>query len=989
MKKSFKAILFLTLFISQSILAHETKDINFYFPYTQYSTLDGLPSNETHQSFKDSNGYIWIATDKGVSRFNGYEFENFTTSNGLIDNTIFAITEDHKNRVWFAGFNAKLGYYENNKFHEYPYNDKIKSLNTSDNSIIILSFEIDDQDNVYLGFLGKGYIIINANGDIIEQQTSDYNNIYSSQLTSPIEQNNSHIIFGKKLFNNIYLDYIINREYDNKTDIHLVVNDTLIHSFKNQDLYIPSYNRYRSNSATTTSYLKNNEIVFFNQYGLTYNKKKNFKVGKNQDFKLIKKNKTYLKYNKEGLWILNDNLEEKLKILDFNNLNLSSNLISSITEIETDLWINTINKGIFIIKNYKDPYTINLSTPKEPIVAIVPQKDGIYFKSYGKNNYYILKNNKLHQNTNQFPSPEIAKNSNLTFYGVTLLNNTFNGVKAFAKNDDLYFCSRKTLYKKTDEKIEKICISDDLIFSLIHYKDTLIIGTQNGLKYLNENNEIVNYFINKNNFKNHRIQDLKVVNDILIIATRGDGLYFNTQEKTIHLNEIDGLASNIINHLFLSENNNLWVASNLGVNKIVLKNINQIEITRNINLSHGIPSPDVKQIYVENSKVYLVCDIGISIVNLKKLQQKDKNLPVYFKEIRFNDNSYFNSNLTDTILEYNQNNLLFRYTTVTLNSPKDINYRFKLIGLDKDWRYSKDRYIRYNTLKPGKYTFIVQARNTNNNWSIIHPELNILIKPPFWRNPVIITFVLFTFIFTTYLIISYYFLSRRNQTKLRNRLNRIKQESLDAQMNPHFIYNSLNSIQSYILKNDKKLANKYLVKFSRLMRITFENSQNHYVNISDEIKALVLYLELEQMRFDIPFSYDISIDPAINQDECKIPTLLIQPFVENAIWHGINNESIEQGHITISIQLIEEKLMISIMDNGIGIDFTRENKPASSINHQSKGIIITLQRIELINKIENKKYISIVENLRDENGNSLGTIVKFTLPFMLNITNEN
>ncbi|MFH1321981.1 MAG: tetratricopeptide repeat protein [Bacteroidota bacterium] len=246
-------------------------------------------------------------------------------------------------------------------------------------------------------------------------------------------------------------------------------------------------------------------------------------------------------------------------------------------------------------------------------------------------------------------------------------------------------------------------------------------------------------------------------------------------------------------------------------------------------------------------------------------------------------------------------------------------------------------------------------------------------------------FFLLGFITVIFISLLLYIYFRTKETKKRNslqqELNKYMQKVLTQQMNPHFIFNTLNSIQYYILQNDKKSSTKYLTMFAKLMRITLDNSQHHTIPIKDELNALNLYLELETLRFEKKFDYVIKVDKNSDLLNYKIPTLLIQPYVENAIWHGLMHKQ-EKGKVTVELNLKDNNIICCIEDNGIGREKAKEIKNKKTHTHKSLGTKITETRLNLINSLYgsnmNIKYI----DLKDEMGIAKGTKVEICVPVM-------
>jgi len=223
--------------------------------------------------------------------------------------------------------------------------------------------------------------------------------------------------------------------------------------------------------------------------------------------------------------------------------------------------------------------------------------------------------------------------------------------------------------------------------------------------------------------------------------------------------------------------------------------------------------------------------------------------------------------------------------------------------------------------------------------------------------------------------------SQRKISEMNHKISEITQQNLRQQMNPHFIFNTLNSIQYYMYQHDKISTNNYLTKFSSLIRKTLENSQHTSIPIKDEIDALELYLELESVRFKDKFDYKVNIDDDIDTLLYKIPTMLIQPYVENAICHGLNNRE-NKGFLNIDLKLLDDRIECTIEDNGIGREAAQEIKKQKNGNHNSLGTKITESRLNLVSALYGKNMKIDYTDLKDKDGNPSGTRVVLHIPII-------
>ncbi|MFC2119258.1 sensor histidine kinase, partial [Bacteroidota bacterium] len=241
-------------------------------------------------------------------------------------------------------------------------------------------------------------------------------------------------------------------------------------------------------------------------------------------------------------------------------------------------------------------------------------------------------------------------------------------------------------------------------------------------------------------------------------------------------------------------------------------------------------------------------------------------------------------------------------------------------------------------------------------------------------------------IFLLFIIGFLLFRQNRLRTKQRiaamsHKISEITQKNLRQQMNPHFIFNTLNSIQYYMFRNDKIATNNYLTKFSSLMRKTLENSEHTSITIKEEIEALELYLQLESIRFKDKFDYKISVDENIDSLVHKVPTMLIQPFVENSICHGINHME-GKGHIIVELKLEGDIINCVIEDNGVGRKKAMEIKNQNGLNHSSFGTSITENRLKLVSSLYSKDLQLNYIDLYNDEGLVSGTRVEILIPII-------
>jgi hypothetical protein len=387
---------------------------------------------------------------------------------------------------------------------------------------------------------------------------------------------------------------------------------------------------------------------------------------------------------------------------------------------------------------------------------------------------------------------------------------------------------------------------------------------------------------------------------------------------------------------------------------------------------------------------------GFNIFNPKEIVNIPVLPEVYISELKVFENNFNNqksiSYLDEVFLKAFENTISIEFNTLGFSLPEKTKYQYQLIGNDKDWIMSGTRnYVSYTNLKSGDYEFRVKASSYDGEWNEKYTTLKIHIATPFYKTwwfilcSIIVTFTIIYFLY------SYKIKENKEKEALRilynKELAQLELNALRAQINPHFLFNSLNSINNFILKNDTKKASRYLVKFSQLVRSILNHSTTSLISLEEELQTIELYMLIEGMRFNDQFSYKININSSINTSSISIPSLLLQPYVENAIWHGLLHKEGEKK-ITISIEKTNEhSISIEINDNGIG------RKRVQEINNLSKkgksfGMQIGEDRLKLIKQSTGQMAQVEVVDSYDEHNIGNGTTIKIIIPAKMFNSNE-
>jgi ligand-binding sensor domain-containing protein len=395
--------------------------------------------------------------------------------------------------------------------------------------------------------------------------------------------------------------------------------------------------------------------------------------------------------------------------------------------------------------------------------------------------------------------------------------------------------------------------------------------------------------------------------------------------------------------------------------------------------------------------IYFAGTDGVDRISPEKLDLFPAST-VYLKSLEVNQKPFALStginHLQQLTLKYFQTAVTLEIGVIDYYAQGKTNIRYKLEGLNDNWQYAPGNYmLRFEQLPPGSYKLIIQASNSGNNFNGPQKILTINVSPAFWNT------WWFKVLAAACIIGLYYIILRqRLQQKFRRQLERSEKErqlselkqkatelemqALRAQMNPHFIFNSLNSINRFILQSNKAQASRYLTKFSRLIRLILQNSQASLITLDSELESLELYLSLEALRFNHHFDYKISVAHNIDTTSLKVPPLILQPYVENAIWHGLMHKD-EKGQLDIEISQENSQLYFKITDNGVGRENANLLASKSATKYKSMGLRITAHRIASLQHLQNAESAVTINDLVNADGSAAGTEVIIKTPVIL------
>lgn len=461
----------------------------------------------------------------------------------------------------------------------------------------------------------------------------------------------------------------------------------------------------------------------------------------------------------------------------------------------------------------------------------------------------------------------------------------------------------------------------------------------------------------------------------------------------------DGLQSNEIQSLALGRDGNLWMGAATGISMFDPDNGK----FANYGLAEGAQSRQFNALSVLNhadGSIWFGGDNGITIVEPEKIGFLQTKPRLQVTEILINDEvrpgladaASGNTNvhtIKELKLGFRENTISLGFVAIDYSAPASTQLEFMMERVDNDWvrlQKGESGFARYPNLPPGKYAFKIRAANSDGAWTDEVKELSITITPPWYKS----WWARALFILLGALLLYAAYRFRINQIRKAEAFKRREAEYkqlvaenetavLRLQMNPHFLFNSMNSISSYILQKDIDTANDYLNRFARLMRLILKFSEKPFISVSQEMELLELYLNTEAMRFEDKIDYEFKVD-GLDPDEVIIPTMILQPFIENAVWHGLAGKE-GPKKVTVGFELKDGQLCCSVADNGVGRAAAGQRKPLSS-THESKAIDITTRRLRILEETEGAATALSITDLADEAGLPAGTLVEIRLPVL-------
>jgi ligand-binding sensor domain-containing protein len=959
------SLFLLTLLLPYSSFSQE-------YSYTHYDITEGLAGSTVYCITQDRDGFIWVGTETGVSRFDGTHFKNFTTADGLPDIEVLQIFGDSKGRVWMAPFRKSVCYYYKGRIH------------TQENDSLLRRIQL------------KGYVenfAEDAEGNVLIQEITALHLVspdgmvkrYDSIGDRPIENSvglcrsaDGHFLVqvgsGIWTFSGDRFTFFRPFRMSHYSPIYIAMNKQWMVWRENPDScaieslasgqiryqpFLRAGYKHVSYSISADSLIYFNEFTGATQYNVNTDRKDLFLPG-------IKVSRSFR--DQDGnLWFTTLGhgifrlISDQFRLVTPNAGKDLGASVSAIARLGHDIWFGN-DHNIISKMSLSDHKTMSASIDTRDTKSL------ILYIGQERNNRALcisdLGTTFLTPDLHYIDGYSVAVKRVSVMNGHQLLLSAFWGAAVYNVNSS----------RITDTVWRERCTTT------YYYDSAIYVGTMNGLYRVNTDKS-VDYLGKTIPFLRKRISSIVASDDHTlwissfddagIVGIRGDAVVATITKK-------QGLTSDICRTL-LFQSHILWVGTDKGLNRVELDKPGY-PVTRYTS-NDGLGSDMINTIFADSTMIYVGTPAGLSYFDETKANTIEGCRLHLLSLISAGRNRM--EDTAGLTLPYEKSDIRMEFTAVSYRSAGNIIYKYRLLGLDSGWKETKDTYLEYPALPSGKYQFELQAVNKFGISSQLL-SFNFVVATPFWRTIWFYAIILLLFLSLVWLTVNLRIKSirRRQEEKeqLQRRMSEMEHKALQSQMNPHFIFNCLNSIQQYIFDKDVFAANKYITDFARLIRATLYNSTKVFITLADEIDYLLAYLSLEKLRFKEKMDYSVEVDPDINARGLFIPPMLVQPYVENSMRHGLRYKTDGKGVIRLAIRLEAGRLVMIIEDNGIGRERAASYKTAEHIEYQSRGMMLTDERIRLFNAVYEQKIEAEVFDLRDDEGRATGTRVVLRFP---------
>ncbi len=930
-------------------------------PLSPFTVQDGLAHANVYSLYQAADQFLYIGTNRGLNSFDGKQFQHIPSENGLADCVVLCMTPCNKDSLLIGTYGDGLLMKTNQGIS--PYFPKLTETPAVISSIVYDGYNIwaigkDSINKLYKIAEGKitQVTIASGNTDIatpfcVVKTGNEYllgssNGIYSLHKNGTVAP----------LWQQVFASPIKAIVKDESNIYWIGLQNELI-GYKNTSVI----KRFPFKGKSTLS-----------------------------DLLLRSTNDVWIATIADGVYVLKQDRQQPERV----PMNIPPVVITDMLEdSEGGIWVSTQGKGIYRADNVYARYfppekaLINVNcNALEPLdsqriligsvgTISIYNKGKLYpFKSRhieAEDFIYFIKKTAAHILIGT--SEMLIKKSIHPPYLEQVIKYEEKPVACISAYQDkkgtIWIGSFGRLFYLEDDKLHSVndrLLNGSRINTLVEGGEQLFyLGTNEGVIVYNHNIKTAKPF--RNSHPHLKIFSLKKDKKGRIWAATSSGLMYLQNETLQPFSLLEQIQNN---DLYIDAHDRLWIATIKGVSCIDLATL---KVTP---LKIYAQAGEVEVLLFHQNLLFLGLLDGVSVIE----HPKPKNtLPpkLHITSILINEKQV--AHISDIKLSYGNNHLTVNFTGVSMAGQNDIIYRYKIPQLTDQWQTTLSNSILLTGLAPGSYNLLLSARRNNGAWSS-NKRIRLTVDTPFWKTAWFLILTTIISVSGVYLFIRRIAITKERKARekllVQNKMAYLKQQALSALINPHFIFNCLNSVQYYLNKNQNNLANEYLADFAKLIRLTMEQSQETFITLQEETERLELYLSLEKLRLQEKLSWKLTVDPALDKLNVKIPNMILQPYVENAIWHGIMPKK-TGGSITLSInKQSESELKIMIEDDGVGID---AKKIISASSHKKLGMSIIKERLSILQNLLQQSFTIHVVNLK-ELGRKSGTRIELILP---------
>lgn len=983
------------IFLFTLLLHYCTFSLAQDFSTKLYTTADGLSDNYIFSIYQDSYGYLWIGTANGLNRFDGKQFLTYGIQQGLPSMLVDRIYEDHHHRLWIGTRNG-IAELKGDSCYTYRFND-------NQHVTFISSFLEPDSSKLW-ATTNKGLYEFRKDQWIKINLVSGYENAGIGK-----------IICTKK---GMYINYD---------------NNKLL--FRTNNKKVQTLLSVKSNAPFYNSLHCLNDSVFISIYSglLEWNMGKWHPLYQDT----LSKKYIYTSFrDKNNRWWFGTKQDGILTVAPngtktaYTHIPLSFNLVSSFfQDRDNNIWVAGFQGLLKISPSYyktvwlpefdKMHFIRNcFETPSGKIVLSGENGELLLLQSSADAHLKIIASKQL-KNTNDFidfytfdekervwfstREGKLYRLDDTTLKDFTSIvkfkNKGFSGLAYNKRTKKLYACADSVFLAGDENKLDtffdkqKNFIPLPYLVYLQNDGSMLVQTLYNGVFLITNGNEA--HVLNKELIFQY-VQGDNNSNAIwTVFQGKGIAKYFWKENNLPQLEETitkqNGLAENYILNV-VQDQDKLWIVTTKGITlmqKNGQKNWIHQDFEINANDDHlplsfaKLSKDEYGHLWMNTGNKLLYFDENKIKVNPVYSTTVIENILLYNRATNWTqltDSVYSYRNLPfHPVLNHNQNTLSIVFNAIQFSDNSQLEYSYRLKPSDNSWSNpTKGNVVSFYALNPGNYTFEVRSHIKGFDWSI-PATFSFIITKPYWEAwwfrviTILISAALIFFIFR------YRLKELKTKTEMQNQLHELETKAFKLQMNPHFIHNALNSIQSLVINHKNIEASHYISKFAKLLRQVLENSDKNLISLEKELYSLQLYVELEQWRMNMKIDYEVNIDETIDPS-LKIPPLILQPFIENAIWHGLSKKDGEKK-IVLSIAQDKQFITCVITDNGIGRKMANEFSTLFPEGHLSKAINIIRHRLSDFNQTPGMDPISFVDLEKNQRAAGTKVIVKIKPTF--------